>query len=41
MKKFLIGCLGVIVVLSIAGGIAGYIFVYRPIRESWYRKCNG
>ncbi|HHO55130.1 MAG TPA: hypothetical protein ENK21_01985 [Trueperaceae bacterium] len=32
MKKFLIGCLGVIVVLSIAGGIAGYIFVYRPIR---------
>lgn len=31
MKKFLIGCLGLIVVLSIAGGIAGYIFVYRPI----------
>jgi len=32
MKKFLIGCLGLIVVLSIAGGIAGYIFVYRPIK---------
>ncbi len=30
MKKFLIGCLGVIVVLSIAGGIAGYQFIYKP-----------
>ena len=34
MKKFAIGCLGLILVLSIAGGIAGYIFVYRPAKKA-------
>lgn len=34
MKKFAIGCLGLILVLSIAGGIAGYVFVYRPAKKA-------
>ena len=32
MKKFLIGCLALVVVLGIGGAIGGYYFVYRPIR---------
>ncbi len=34
MKKFAIGCLGLILILSIVGGIAGYIFVYRPAKKA-------
>src|SRR5699024_6529420 len=30
MKKFLIGCLGVLLVLVLAGGTAGYFFVVKP-----------
>jgi hypothetical protein len=33
MKKFLIGCLAVIVVLSLAGGFLAYRFVYRPAQQ--------
>ncbi len=32
MKKFLFGCLGLLVVLGIAGAIGGYHFVYKPAR---------
>jgi len=32
MKKFVLGCLGVLVLLTIAGGIAGYMFIYRPAK---------
>ena len=33
MKKVLFGCLGVLVIAAIVGGVAGYYFVYRPARS--------
>jgi hypothetical protein len=33
MKKFLVGCLGVIGVVAIAGGIAVYVFYIKPATE--------
>jgi len=33
MKKFLIGCLGVILLVSIVGGILGYQFIYKPGKQ--------
>lgn len=32
MKKFLIGCLGVVVVLTVVGGFLAYRFVVRPVQ---------
>jgi hypothetical protein len=32
MKKVLVGCVGVLVIGAILGGVAGYYFVYRPAR---------
>lgn len=32
MKRFLIGCLAVFVVVLVAGAIAAYVFLWRPIR---------
>ena len=32
VKKFLVGCLISFAVLLVAGGIAGYVFLWRPIR---------
>lgn len=33
MKKVVLGCLGVLVLATIAGGIAGYVFIYRPAKS--------
>jgi hypothetical protein len=33
MKKFVLGCLGVLVLATIGGVIAGYVFVYRPVKS--------
>lgn len=33
MKKLLLGCLGVSVLLLIAGGVLGYFYVYKPARS--------
>jgi len=32
MKKVLVGCLGVILLVVVAAGIGGYYFIYRPAR---------
>jgi len=32
-KKIVLGCLGAVVVVVIAGSIAGYFYVYRPARQ--------
>jgi hypothetical protein len=33
MKKFVLGCLGVLVIVAIAGGTLGYFYIYRPARS--------
>jgi hypothetical protein len=33
MKKLLLGCLGVSVILVIAGGVLGYFYVYKPAKS--------
>jgi hypothetical protein len=33
MKKLALGCLAVLLLLALAGGILGYYFVYRPARQ--------
>lgn len=33
MKKLVLGCLGIVVVLAVAGGVLGYVYIVRPARE--------
>ncbi len=35
MKRFLVGCLAVVAVLSVVGGVLAYAFVVRPLRQAW------
>lgn len=32
MKKFIFGCLGLVLVLGVGGAVAGYYFIYRPTK---------
>lgn len=33
-KKIAIGCLSVFALLAVAGGIIGYVFIYRPVQQA-------
>jgi hypothetical protein len=33
MKKIILGCLGVLVLVTVGAGIAGYLFVYKPAKS--------
>lgn len=33
MKKLVLGCLGILVILAVSGGVLGYVYLVRPARE--------